>query len=728
MTTNQEEGLETTEEELRKLSQDKVNSLLRRFNHQVHHIQLARHDLPTHRFDFQTAPDEEFHAARLRSNLQRFFLVCRDIRSAARHVSRLRSWEDTQRTGTICAAYFVAWLSPMGVCHFLVISLILSIVSPAFRRLCFPSPSNNSAGQTPIPPLASSSAPGVHPSNRVSLSSVPEEEQDDILARDFTEGMTELALGTSTSHSHPGGFHDDGDLDGSSITGDSASDVDTDSETVIIELERREGHRTAESGAASDGEVDKKAAKHKRRKLLRVRKDEGKTDGTTTESGTSTPPPVKMARVERFGLPLQRNAGKIADSWEKWVNCFSPPSPFPESDARMRLLKYLLPIPILGMIFSPGALASALSFLLGVLFFGKPLFGLLAEILDANVERWRERWRDRHTMLDSAPTDLQVTIRLLRDAERARCPLRPPPPLPKRSKSMSASFKLSSPDTAAPRETVTPSASTDTLSSLSTALPQASQSTSALVRRRSFPETASPEATDLLLPSPEELSPAPSIKSAKSSRPFFGTRKSSFFFDGGAAAKDNKEKEKEGKESSLHKSWERMSKKAADRVKTATAKLDFSERLKLREQQKEELSLSNFFAQRGGIPGHLVITPPGNSEGVWTLSFVRLATFSTSSLASLAETAPTASHMSNFTIAINDITALKKVAGMGWQRGKMAYELLVGSSAKPSRAGIKISWVGKTGKLTTETFRAISKRDELFNRLASIGNQRFENM
>ncbi|KAL8287551.1 hypothetical protein RQP46_003409 [Phenoliferia psychrophenolica] len=465
------------------LSPDKVAALLRRWNHQVDHLALAK-GLPPHRFDLQTSPDQSFSATRLRSNLERFFLVFANLRSAGREF------------------YVVAWLSPIGVFHALVLVLIAFILSPAFRVLLFPPLAPDPV--TPPPPITSEEDTGGSEPLDPFCPSLTAEEEREMAARDFTDGMTELAtLGSSRTS-------DDGESENGATDGDTdAEESGADPVTVEIEVEE------ARTGRG-------KRHRFKKAKVTRV------------------------ARVERVGLPIMRTSGRIADMWEKWANGLSPPAPFPADVARVRMVRYLLPIPLLGIIFSPGTIMSILSFTIGFAFFGQPLFGLVGEILD----------------------------------------------------------------------------------------------------------------------------------------------------------------------------------KATDRVRVATTKFDFSERMRQRETRKEEASASNFFAHRGGVPGHLILVPPTakkKGEAVWTLAFVRVAASSTSASESSTRS------FTNLSIPITSITSLKKISGLGW-KGKMAYEFLVGAD-KATMGGIKISWSGRNGEATSESFRTIPRRDELFNRLVGLSStQRFESL
>ncbi|KAK4702526.1 hypothetical protein P7C70_g3701, partial [Phenoliferia sp. Uapishka_3] len=497
--------------------------------------------------------------------------------------------------------YFVAWLSPIGVFHALVILLIFCILYPPLRSFILPPPSS-----LPIPLPSSTNSDDdsdvAEPPDDPFVAQLTPEQREEMLARDFTEGMSELvALGT-TGQSSEDGESDMGGTEGETDEDELLAEPAVDSRRLGLRARARE---------------------------LRRRKNGKAKKGT------------RRSRLEKIGIPFMQTSGKLADLWEKWGNALSPCEPFPPDVARIRLVRYLLPVPVAGFLFSPGTLVSAVSFLVGVAFFGEPVFHIVAEILDARMPGWREKWRDRHTMLDSAPTDLQVTIRLLREAERSRSPLRPPPPLPKRSRSL-VSIKVDPPPD--------PSTAGETPSS----------SSASSMRRPSIEvieTTDSPEPIEIL-----EDSPLASA-SSRFKAPFFARSRS--FLGSGDDGPEN---------GVFHRGWEKVAKKATDRVRAASTKFDFSEKLKQRELQKEEESISNFFAHRGGIPGHLILIPPSllpKTQSPWILSFVRVASFPTAN-----STSSPAKSFTNLSVPISSIIELKKVSGLGW-KGKMAYELLL---------------------------------------------------
>lgn len=625
------------------LSPDAVDVLLRRWNAQVKHLR-ADDRIPSHRFDLAVTDDQPFSAARLKSNIERCLIIVAKLKTCGREMARLRSWDDPGRTAAFCSVYFLAWFSPIGVAHALVVTLILLIALPSFRHLLFP------PWDTPTVAFTGSGIEPADPFGPV----LTNKEREELMAREMSEGLSDLAAGAAEGQGE-----------------NPESDVEADVESLVEgDDDPQSSGSTSEKGAA--------AAKLKNVKVTKVKK------------------------LERIGLPIQRTAGNIADLWEQLSNTLSPPPPFPPDTARFALAKPLMAVPILGILFSPGTMVSAISFLAGLAFFGDPLFGLAIQLLDAHAIGWRERIRDRHRLLDSAPTDLQVTIRLLRDAEAASNPLRPPPPLPRRSKSLSTAS--------------TSSVDLTKLSDEPAELPTSSRSS---LRRRkstaSLVEVQSPLEMGVAEPEPVAAASTSTSSSTFGSKfPLLASKK--------AASVVLEEPSEGGGEFGprFQRGWDRITKKATERVRTATAKFDITERLRLREHHLDDASGSPFFAHRSGVPGHLLLFPPTPAKPTWTLSFIRLASLA----ASHSSSSTTPSPFSNLSVPLPAITSLRKVSS-GW-RGKVAYDMLKGGGAGGSpgggRGGIRVEWREEEGEGRggVETFRGVGKRDELFNRLAGL--------
>lgn len=58
---------------------------------------------PLQRLDLLRAEDEDFSPDKLRATLERFYVtVALGLINAVKHIARLRSWREQQRTATFC--------------------------------------------------------------------------------------------------------------------------------------------------------------------------------------------------------------------------------------------------------------------------------------------------------------------------------------------------------------------------------------------------------------------------------------------------------------------------------------------------------------------------------------------------------------------------------------------------------------------------------------------------
>lgn len=88
--------------------------------------------------DLNIADDEEFSPDKMRANVERLYMtVGVGLLAAVKHIARLRSWRETQRTACFAAAYFTAWffdfLAPL-----LSSVLVALIAIPESRGILFP--------------------------------------------------------------------------------------------------------------------------------------------------------------------------------------------------------------------------------------------------------------------------------------------------------------------------------------------------------------------------------------------------------------------------------------------------------------------------------------------------------------------------------------------------------------------------------------------------------------
>ena len=77
--------------------------LIRRFNKQLYHVKELTFDAPGN-LDLNVADEDEFSPDKLRATAERLYMtVGISMIAFAKHIVRLRSWNETRRTGSFCA-------------------------------------------------------------------------------------------------------------------------------------------------------------------------------------------------------------------------------------------------------------------------------------------------------------------------------------------------------------------------------------------------------------------------------------------------------------------------------------------------------------------------------------------------------------------------------------------------------------------------------------------------
>ncbi|ORY88395.1 hypothetical protein BCR35DRAFT_301509 [Leucosporidium creatinivorum] len=596
------------------LPNDELYSLLRRFNKQVTTVRRAH--VPPTRLDFEPAKDEQFDPDRLRANVERIYLtVVRDCMVFGKEMMVLRSWEDPLRTGGFASAYFFAWSSPFGVTAFLFTILALLILYPSFRTALFP----------PLPTPRPSRVLVDKPPRDPTLSNAEQDERDAVV---FAEGMAQLAA-TSSGAGHMSG----GEPSMEDVVHEAIEDAEVEAEVEA------EGESTSEDHKASKKDKKKKE----------------KTD--------------KLAKV---GLPLQQFTGDFADSWERWGNALSPTSPpLHPNAARRKVALHVLPLILLFGFFPWGFVSSALGFVAGVGFFGGPLITLFLALLDEKFEGWKEALELRHSMLNLVPSNTQLTIALLREAEAAGNPLPPPPPPP-----------LASDKAAAPAASTAPPLPPRPLATNGTQAESAS---------------AGDEAAQAQTPASAPISK----KTGKEKFANFVKSATKLTETGAGYVAGEKKLD-----------WEKVSRVAVDKIKATTGS-ELPEHLMSiapRKTVADSHSNSTFLASSSNTPGHLLLVPPIHPT---SLTFRPLASGGPSS--HLVVSIPLAS-----------VTMVRKTAGLGW-KGRLALGWSTGVSSVGD--GIRISWTEKDEEGAEveqeKSFGGLVRRDELYNRIISCAEGRF---
>lgn len=176
---------------------DELWVLIRRFNKQIFDVKSID-TVPLDDLDMNIAENDEFSPEKLRAQLERLYMiVVVSVVCLWKHIVRLRSWRETERTAAFLAVYSVAWLLdllvPVGVAF-----LIVLIAYPPARAICFP----------PVPPsIVDSKTGGVQtpPSGVLasddSLTGAPEKHQGEGVeqeAHSFVNSVASVCAGVSS--------------------------------------------------------------------------------------------------------------------------------------------------------------------------------------------------------------------------------------------------------------------------------------------------------------------------------------------------------------------------------------------------------------------------------------------------------------------------------------------------------------------------------------------------
>ncbi|KAK3940850.1 hypothetical protein QBC46DRAFT_312569 [Diplogelasinospora grovesii] len=357
--------------------------LVRRFNRQIYHLKSTPYQVPGG-LDLNTADEEDFSPDKMRANFERFYMtVGVGLLGAYKHIARLRSWRERQRTTCFAAAYFIAWLLDLIV-PLLTATLIALIVSPRAREILFP-PAPLSLVDTATGGVQKPKA-GVLGSHD-SATGAPENHKGEAIeqeASNFVNGIASVAFSSAA------GKHPQGDL---ADAGDTASEAAPDPTAL----------------ATSIADANKRAAG---------------TNPTSKNDKTKVPMETAMWTKMR---PIMHTIGGMSDTWERITNALSPTPPFPKDTYRMRLAALVVPIFGISLFVTSYMFMKGVTFGVGFGFFGDPAISRGLDWLNRTIPDWQKLLEIRNTILKGVPTNAQLTITLLRIGEANKAPLPPPP-------------------------------------------------------------------------------------------------------------------------------------------------------------------------------------------------------------------------------------------------------------------------------------------------------------
>ncbi|WZH43993.1 uncharacterized protein QYS62_005007 [Fusarium acuminatum] len=360
------------------LKNEDVWTLLRRFDKQIFYVRSID-EPPLGDLDMNIADEEEFSPDKLRAQIERLYVtVFTQLFSFWKHIVRLRSWKEYQRTSAFLAVYTLAWLLDI-LGPTIVLFLMALIYSPEARDICFPGapPSliDSKTGGVKTP------AAGVLASDD-SVTGAPEKHKGEAVeqeAHSFVTSLSTIVVSTAAGKDPASDPHDDS----------AAPDP-----TKLTE-------EATEARQKSGGENPH--AEHNKAKK-----------------------PVSKA-VWNKARPTMHMIADFVDTWERFGNALTPSAPFHRHRPKFILIGVLVPV-LLGSYFtSPYMAVKGMGFGAGFGFFGDPIITPTMNFLNRTYPRWEKYVELRNTILRGVPTNAQLAITLLRIGEKNKAPLPPPP-------------------------------------------------------------------------------------------------------------------------------------------------------------------------------------------------------------------------------------------------------------------------------------------------------------
>ncbi|PWN40141.1 hypothetical protein IE81DRAFT_325846 [Ceraceosorus guamensis] len=392
---------------LHSIKNEELWQLIRRFNNSVAHVKFIERP-PPGGMDLNIADKDPFSPEKLKSTLERIYLtVGLGFASFFKHIARIRSWHEQRRTAVFAGTYALAWLLDIVV-PALISFVVLLLVSPRSRRVLFPpaplAAISAKTGEAKVPKAGHLGSESLTGAKESYQGEAAEKE-----AEHAVKSISKLAVSTAIG----GGHQSTGDAK-AKAGGQEESDEDSENYSISekdgqVKVEEPVAALTSSAHAAQDAT-------------------------TADDKGTSQ---TAAAAVDQSlwntMQPFLHALEDLADTWERFGNALSPMAPFSRHRARAFLGGILAPLVVVSYFTSIYVVYRGTTAGLGFAFFAQPLFDKLAisdlrKLLDEKVPNWKEYLELRNSILKGVPTNAQLTITLLRIGEANKSPLPPPPP------------------------------------------------------------------------------------------------------------------------------------------------------------------------------------------------------------------------------------------------------------------------------------------------------------
>ncbi|MCO5585447.1 hypothetical protein L7F22_039380 [Adiantum nelumboides] len=386
------------------LRNEEIWQFVRRFNKQIYHLKtLSDTDVPQGGIDLNIADKDEFTPDKLRSTLERIYMtIGLSLAGFAKHIARVRSWKETKRTSAFFVGFLIVWILNIFMpALFAFITILLGF--PKVRSFMFPhaplAAISAKTGEAKIPTaghLGSDSLTGAAESFK---GEAVEQEASNVVG-----SVAHLAVSTAIGN------------DSTKVQNHDVSDDENDD-------------KEDDDGQENTG-IDPGATVTLSGKQAQIKASGGKQAIDKQEDASADP--VKQS-IWVTTQPILHGLEDAADTWERFGNALAPTFPFSQHGPRLRIASIFAPLALLTYFISVNVVYRSTTLLIGLAFFGQPVFDRMKvsdfkQWLDKNIPEWPRYLELRNSILKGVPTNAQITITLLRIGEANKSPIPPPPP------------------------------------------------------------------------------------------------------------------------------------------------------------------------------------------------------------------------------------------------------------------------------------------------------------
>lgn len=397
--------------------------LVRRFNKQTYRVKALEED-PKRDFDMYISNQEAFQPDKLKATFERFYVtVVVGTVAFIQHIARVRSWSEPKRTGGFMVVYVAAWVLNLLVPTMLVLMLVL-ILSPRARLLLFPSAPlaaiDPKTGQAKVPMAG-------HLGSKHSLTGAAETYEGEAVeqeASNFVGALGSVALSTAAGKTSKDGAQTDAEED------DDETEVGTDEELSATEPSKKKASATGKPKKDPEDKIPDPTNVASISSAAQSKAAGAKAGHP--DKGDHTKKPMEDAIFSKLA-PFMHILNNVCDDYERFCNALSPTPPFSRWIPRYRLAGAILPVLLASFYVNETMIYKGSTFGMGFALFGQPLidrvkFPAVIAWLDRNVPHWKQYLELRYYLLRGVPTNAQLTVTLLRIGEANKSPLPPPPP------------------------------------------------------------------------------------------------------------------------------------------------------------------------------------------------------------------------------------------------------------------------------------------------------------